>query len=86
MVRRSSSFTEAQGALDASNALFEARRCLGCGNCFECDNCHGVCPDNTVIRHGPGRGFDFNHDHCKGCGVCAAECPCGAIRMEPQTL
>lgn len=86
LARRTSSFDEVQGGLDASNALFEARRCMSCGNCFECDNCYGVCPDNAVIKHGPGRGFDFNYDYCKGCGVCAAECPCGAIRMEPETL
>jgi Pyruvate/2-oxoacid:ferredoxin oxidoreductase delta subunit len=69
-----------------SNALFEARRCMSCGNCFECDNCYGVCPDNAVIKHGPGKGFDFNYDYCKGCGVCVAECPCGAIRMVPQDV
>ena len=86
LARRTSSFDEVQGGLDASNALFEARRCMSCGNCFECDNCYGVCPDNAVIKNGPGRGFDFNYDYCKGCGVCAAECPCGAIRMEPETL
>jgi 2-oxoacid:acceptor oxidoreductase delta subunit (pyruvate/2-ketoisovalerate family) len=62
------------------------RRCMSCGNCFECDNCYGVCPDNAVIKHGPGRGLDLNYDYCKGCGVCAAECPCGAIRMEPEAL
>jgi 2-oxoacid:acceptor oxidoreductase delta subunit (pyruvate/2-ketoisovalerate family) len=86
MARRTSSFDEVQGGLDESNALFEARRCLSCGNCFECDNCYGVCPDNAVIKHGPGRGFDFNYDYCKGCGVCVAECPSGAIRMEPESI
>ena len=39
--------------LDETNALYEARRCLSCGNCFECDNCYGVCPDNAVIKLGP---------------------------------
>ena len=86
LARRTSSFDEVQGGLDESNALFEARRCLSCGNCFECDNCYGVCPDNAVIKHGPGRGFDFNYDYCKGCGMCVAECPCGAIRMEPESI
>ena len=86
LARRTSSFDEVQGGLDETHALFEARRCLSCGNCFECDNCYGVCPDNAVIKHGPGRGFDFNYDYCKGCGMCAAECPCGAIRMEPEAI
>ena len=86
MIRRQSTFEEVQGGLDESNALFEARRCLSCGNCFECDNCYGVCPDNAVIKHGPGKGFDFNYDYCKGCGICVSECPCGAIKMVPEEI
>ncbi len=84
--RRSSSFDEVQGGLSTANALFEARRCLSCGNCFECDNCYGVCPDNAVVKLGPGRRFRFDYDFCKGCGLCAAECPCGAITMVPETV
>lgn len=80
-VRRQSSFAEVSAGLDESNALFEARRCLSCGNCFECDNCYGVCPDNAVIKLGAGNRFKINYDYCKGCGLCAAECPCGAIEM-----
>ncbi|MFO1271938.1 MAG: NAD(P)-binding protein [Rubrivivax sp.] len=79
--RRSSSFDEVQGGLTEENALFEARRCLSCGNCFECDNCYGVCPDNAVVKLGPGNRFRFDYEYCKGCGVCATECPCGAIDM-----
>jgi NADPH-dependent glutamate synthase beta subunit-like oxidoreductase len=86
LIRRQSTFEEVQGGLDEHTALFEARRCLSCGNCFECDNCYGVCPDNAVIKHGPGKGFDFNLDYCKGCGICVAECPCGAIQMVPEDL
>ena len=50
--RRTSDFDEVVGGLDESTALFEARRCLSCGNCFGCDNCFGVCPDNAVIKLG----------------------------------
>lgn len=81
LARRTSSFDEVQGGLSADNALFEARRCLSCGNCFECDNCYGVCPDNAVLKLGQGKRFEFKLDYCKGCGICAAECPCGAIDM-----
>ncbi|MCX7156187.1 MAG: NAD(P)-binding protein [Rhodocyclales bacterium] len=81
IIRRQSTFEEVLGGLDETNALFEARRCMSCGNCFECDNCYGVCPDNAVIKLGPGKRFKFNFDYCKGCGICATECPCGAIRM-----
>jgi 2-oxoacid:acceptor oxidoreductase delta subunit (pyruvate/2-ketoisovalerate family) len=86
IARRTSSFDEVQGGLSADNALFEARRCLSCGNCFECDNCYGVCPDNAVIKLGAGKRFQFNYDYCKGCGVCVAECPCGAIEMVPEEV
>ena len=86
VIRRQTTFEEVVSGLDETNALFEARRCLSCGNCFECDNCYGVCPDNAVIKLGPGKRFRFNYDYCKGCGMCVAECPCGAIRMVPETI
>ena len=86
IVRRQSTFEEVQGGLDETNALYEARRCLSCGNCFECDNCYGVCPDNAVIKLGSGKRFRFNYDYCKGCGVCAQECPCGAIKMITEEI
>ena len=86
MARRINTFEEVQGGLDETNALYEARRCLSCGNCFECDNCYGVCPDNAVIKLGPGKRFAYNYDYCKGCGICAQECPCGAIVMVPEAV
>lgn len=86
VARRTSTFEEVVGGLDENNAVYEARRCLSCGNCFECDNCYGVCPDNSVIKLGPGKRFEFDYDYCKGCGICVAECPCGAISMEPETM
>ena len=86
MARRTSTFEEVVHGLDETNALYEARRCLSCGNCFECDNCYGVCPDNAVIKLGAGERFRFNYDYCKGCGMCAQECPCGAIAMVPEAI
>jgi len=85
-IRRQSTFDEVIGNLTEEKALFEARRCLSCGNCFECDNCFGVCPDNAVIKLGPSQGYQFDLDFCKGCGICAKECPCGAIDMVPEQL
>jgi pyruvate ferredoxin oxidoreductase beta subunit len=64
----------------------QARRCLSCGNCSECDNCFGVCPDNAVIKLAPGHRYDIDLDYCKGCGLCASECPCGAITMVPEQI
>jgi 2-oxoacid:acceptor oxidoreductase delta subunit (pyruvate/2-ketoisovalerate family) len=81
--RRITTFDEVTGGLTESTALFEARRCMSCGNCFGCDNCYGVCPDNAVIKLGPGR-YEVDYDYCKGCGICVSECPCGAIEMQPE--
>jgi len=86
IARRITTFDEVTGGLDESTALFEARRCMSCGNCFECDNCYGVCPDNAVIKLGPGQRYQIDLDYCKGCGMCAAECPCGAIDMVPERI
>ena len=77
--------------LDQSNALYEARRCLSCGNCFSCDNCYGVCPDNAVLKLSDAAaanltGYEIDLDFCKGCGMCVAECPSGAIKMVPEEI
>jgi Pyruvate/2-oxoacid:ferredoxin oxidoreductase delta subunit len=82
--RRTSSFDEIAGGLPADGALEEARRCLSCGNCFGCDDCFGLCPDNAVLKLGPGRRYAIDYDFWKGCGICAEECPCGAIEMRPE--
>jgi len=81
--RRVTTFDEVVSGLDESTALFEARRCMSCGNCFGCDNCYGVCPDNAILKLADGQ-YAIDYDYCKGCGLCAVECPCGAIEMEPE--
>ena len=85
-IRRRTTFEEVVAGLDDRTALFEARRCLSCGNCFECDNCFGICPDNSIVKLGPGKRYEVNFDFCKGCGMCAEECPCGAIQMVPEEI
>ena len=85
--RRRGTFEEVVGGLENDNALFEARRCLSCGNCFGCDNCFGLCPDNAVIKLAEiENGYEIDLDYCKGCGICVAECPCGAIEMVPEEI
>jgi len=81
--RRIGTFDEVTGGLDAGTALYEARRCMSCGNCFGCDNCYGVCPDNAIVKLADGQ-YEIDYDYCKGCGLCAAECPCGSIEMIPE--
>ena len=69
-------------------AMAEAQRCLSCGNCLACDNCWTFCPDNAVIKTAElardGSHYLFDLDYCKGCGLCAHECPTGYIQMLPE--
>lgn len=83
--RRCTTFDEVMLGLDEQSAIFEARRCMSCGNCFGCDNCFGVCPDNAVLKIRPTE-YEFKYDYCKGCGICAEECPCGCIEMVPEEI
>jgi 2-oxoacid:acceptor oxidoreductase gamma subunit (pyruvate/2-ketoisovalerate family) len=57
----------------------EAKRCLSCGVCNECDRCITYCPDGVLKR--VGHEFVFDYAYCKGCGVCSAECPRNVIFM-----
>ncbi|ALP53759.1 hypothetical protein Tel_11790 [Candidatus Tenderia electrophaga] len=75
-------FDERVAGLGGDDAWREAGRCLSCGVCFECDNCWHFCPDAAVIKKEGGYAIDY--DYCKGCGICAAECPCGHIDMERE--
>jgi len=87
LIRRQSTFDEIIQGYDETDALFEARRCMSCGNCFSCDNCYGVCPDNAVLKLGePGERYAIDYDFCKGCGLCVAECPSGSIEMVPERI
>ena len=86
VVRRQSNFEEVVHGLDPSNALYEARRCMSCGDCFSCDNCYAVCPDNAVLKLGAPGEYVIDLDYCKGCGLCVSECPAGAIQMVPEDI
>ncbi len=82
--------TEIEGDIGTAAAMAEAARCLSCGNCLACDNCWTFCPDNAVIKTAElardGSHYVFDLDYCKGCGLCAQECPTGYIQMLPETL
>jgi NADPH-dependent glutamate synthase beta subunit-like oxidoreductase len=59
----------------------EAARCIKCGTCIQCDNCHLFCPDAAIVKREDGSGYEILCDYCKGCGVCVEECPRGGIHM-----
>jgi NADPH-dependent glutamate synthase beta subunit-like oxidoreductase/Pyruvate/2-oxoacid:ferredoxin oxidoreductase delta subunit len=74
-------FSEVVGALQTDDAVFEANRCLSCGNCCECDGCLGACPEDAVIKLGPGRRYRFDYERCTGCRACFEQCPVHSIDM-----
>ena len=82
---RVSAFDEVVGGLSAGQADYEARRCLSCGNCFECDGCLGSCPEDAIIKLGKGHRYQYDYAKCTGCGTCYEQCPVHAIEMIPET-
>ncbi|MDR2646390.1 MAG: FAD-dependent oxidoreductase [Holosporaceae bacterium] len=74
------SFEERNISYSKKELMTEASRCFSCGSCFHCDNCYGYCPDNAITKRANGD-LEINYNYCKGCGICATECPCGAIKM-----
>ena len=42
--------------------------------CVHCLRCWILCPDSAIVVK-DGKWVAFNYDHCKGCGICARECP-----------
>ena len=51
--------------------------------CTQCLLCWVFCPD-TSVKVADEKVYDFDYDHCKGCGICAHECPSDAIEMVPE--
>ncbi len=68
------------GFANMDEASSEAARCFSCGVCDHCDNCHNFCPDMAVIK--TSNGYHVNLEYCKGCGICARECPRGSLKMD----
>jgi Pyruvate/2-oxoacid:ferredoxin oxidoreductase delta subunit len=79
-------FEERVLGLEEAQAVNEAKRCMSCGLCFECDNCVIFCPQ-TAVKRTPkaestmGRYVYTDYDLCIGCHICADVCPTGYIKM-----
>ncbi len=84
MLKRREGFDEVLQGLSEKDASYEAKRCLSCGNCFECDGCYAACPEDAIIKLGPGKRYKYNYDLCTGCAICFEQCPCHAIDMIPE--
>ena len=80
-------FEDRLHSLDEKQSVAEAKRCMSCGLCFECDNCVIYCPQTAVFKvkkkDNPttGRYVDTDYGKCIGCHICADVCPTGYIQM-----
>lgn len=79
-------FEERMQGLSEEETIKEAKRCMSCGMCFECDNCVIYCPQDAVFKvkkdqSTMGRYVDTDYDKCIGCHICADVCPTGYIQM-----
>ncbi len=79
-------FHERVIGLTEVEAIDEAKRCMSCGLCFECDNCVIYCPQDAIFRvdknsRTTGRYVDTDYAKCIGCHICADVCPTGYIKM-----
>jgi formate dehydrogenase (NADP+) beta subunit len=84
--QREKGFDEVLAGLSERETIHEAKRCLSCGNCFECDNCYAACPEDAIIKLGPGQRYKYEYAKCTGCAVCFEQCPCHAIEMIPEPV
>ena len=79
-------FEERMKPLLEAQAQAEAKRCMSCGQCFECDNCVVYCPQTAVFKvkktqSTTGRYVDTDYTKCIGCHICKDVCPTGYIQM-----
>ena len=66
----------------ASRPLIDHQRCIPAKkNRPSCFLCWLYCPDVVIKRKIP---LEIDLRYCKGCGICAEECPTGAITMVPE--
>ena len=82
---RAGDFREVERGISEDVAAAEAKRCFSCGTCLYCDNCFYFCPDMAVQRdENLAAGYRVLDQYCKGCGLCAAECPRGVIVLKEE--
>ncbi len=82
---RIKSFEEVRKGFTEAEVISEARRCFSCGTCPACDNCWIFCPDVAVhrVEGNEKQLYYVDYEYCKGCAICASECPRACIIMKP---
>ncbi len=73
--------TEIELGLSPEEAMEEAKRCMSCGMCLDCETCWMYCTNSCFVRLPKGEHYKVKLEVCNGCKKCADACPCGYIEM-----
>jgi Fe-S-cluster-containing hydrogenase component 2 len=78
-------FREVHMGLNMEEAVNEAKRCLSCGLCVDCDNCWMYCQDKAIEKLDKslpmGEHYKVIMEKCIGCKKCYEACLCGYMEM-----
>jgi Pyruvate/2-oxoacid:ferredoxin oxidoreductase delta subunit len=67
--------------LTEAEVFEEAKRCMSCGICMDCETCWMYCTNNCFVKLSKGDHYKLKLEVCNGCRKCAEACPCGYIEM-----
>jgi len=73
--------TEIEAGLSDAEVLDEAKRCMSCGLCMDCETCWMYCTNSCFVKLPKGEHYRIKLELCNGCKKCAEECPCGYIDL-----
>ncbi len=73
--------TEIELGLSEADVVEEAKRCMSCGMCMDCETCWMYCTPNCFVKLPKGEHYKAKLELCDGCKKCADVCPCGYIEM-----
>jgi len=73
--------TEIEQGFTEAEAQEEAKRCMSCGMCMDCETCWMYCTNGCFVKLPKGEHYRVKLELCNGCQKCAQECPCGYIDM-----
>jgi NADPH-dependent glutamate synthase beta subunit-like oxidoreductase len=73
--------TEIELGLTEQEVLDEAKRCMSCGMCMDCETCWMYCTNSCFVKLPKGEHYKIKLELCNGCQKCAQECPCGYIDL-----